>query len=186
MTWNLLLALVPIAMARPVLEHIEPQRFGWWLRFGAFAIMLPNSAYVVSDVVHLFDHVRNGATNLELAAVIVPCYLAYMAVGFGGYVYCVDRIRLAVRERQPQLEFRAVLFTHALCAFGIYLGRVVRINSWDVVAAPGTVAAGLRDTMHKAPFIFIGFMFVAIAVLSTLVELTVDGYRARLARVRAR
>src|SRR3954469_7276311 len=115
---NLLLALVPILIARPLFTRVEPRRAAWWLGFTVFVVALPNTAYVLTDVVHFFDHVRHGATNLDLALVIVPWYLAYMAVGLGGYVYCLEQIRGAVRAWAPQLEFRVVLLTHAVCAFG--------------------------------------------------------------------
>jgi uncharacterized membrane protein len=67
-----------------------------------------------------------------------------------------------------------------LCSFGIYLGRFLRFNSWDVVAKPGKLYDGISSVAnghfaHQGHFAFLAlfatFIFIAYVMLYALTHL---------------
>jgi len=53
---------------------------------------------------------------------------------------------------------------HALCVLAMYLGRVIRLNSWDVVTAPRLVAASVLHVPRPSTVVVLAVMFVVVGV----------------------
>lgn len=145
MGWNLVLALVPLGLARFLYGRRERPR--WLLVAGgvAFVAFLPNAPYVLTDVLHLRHELIALDGNHWLEAAMVGQYLCLFAAGFLAYVFSLVRLErwLATRGWSRRAVFTADLALHGLCAVGIVLGRVFRFNSWDLVTNPG----GLLDVL---------------------------------------
>ena len=59
------------------------------------------------------------------------------AFGLASYALSLQLFRRFLhRNVAPRLVAPTILFVHALCVLAMYLGRVIRLNSWDVVTAP--------------------------------------------------
>src|SRR5215208_4421159 len=114
MAWNLTLALV--------------------LGLVAFLAFLPNAPYVLSDVVHLADDVRVTRSDTVVVAGVLPQYAAFFLAGLLAYVVALgDLTRWLARRGWDWVRVVAVeLAVHAVCAVGVYLGRIPRFNSWDL------------------------------------------------------
>ena len=136
LVWNLFLAWVPYG-GTLALRWLHERRlssvslvpfFLVWLGF------LPNAPYLVTDFVHLRFSV--GAP-LWFDAVMVASF-AWAGVGLGAAsLRGGSRI---VRARGGAWAAVAFVPMVALATgFGIYLGRFVRLNTWDVATRPGTV-----------------------------------------------
>jgi uncharacterized membrane protein len=156
MVWNLVLAAVPVALAVALFRAGRRHGAGWWLGTVLFVLFLPNAPYVLTDVVHLFDDVRSARSDLQLLGAYLPVYAAFFAVGFGSYVACLDAARGHARDhglgrRWPILETAL----HALCAVGIYLGRVVRLNSWTVFTRPQSVLGSIEHVTGPVPLVVV-------------------------------
>ena len=176
MLWNLFLAAVP---ARPRARR-SSRRSGrrgvpWWVGLVAWVLFLPNAPYVLTDVVHMVHDIRNCA---------LPTRQAYLVIATYGVLFAarprVVRVLAAVLPPVPASarsptgsSRRSMLSVHALCVFAMYLGRVVRLNSWDVVTAPSQVAAVVasgpdarsRSSVLAVMFVVVGVaVFVAVAV----------------------
>jgi len=135
LVWNLFLAWVPYGCAlglRAVHRRLPGAAlvpfFAVWLGF------LPNAPYLVTDFVHL--RFRVGAP-LWFDAVMLAAF-AWAGVGLG-----TASLRMCahiVRVRAGSLAALAFTPLVALATgFGIYLGRFLRLNTWDVATKPGTV-----------------------------------------------
>jgi uncharacterized membrane protein len=164
MTWNTLLALVPAALAVLLFRH--PGRRGalWWTGVAVFALFLPNAPYVVTDLVHLRTDVHEASTDLAVYAGVLPLYAAFIAVGFGCYAIALHEVgRALVAGGRAHLQGRLELLVHALCAVGVLLGRVARLNSWDTVTRPDSTIERALDTLtwRASPFVLVA-LFVVI------------------------
>jgi len=172
MTWNLLLALVPAVLGVLLLWRPHRRTPLWWLGIGAFVLFLPNAPYVLTDVVHLPGDITFANSRSVVLFGVLPLYAAFMWLGVSSYVLCLELVVREVHTAHPTVSRRAVeIPIHALCALGIVLGRVARVNSWDTVQDPRWTAAKTFNALSwdGAPFAWFG-TFVCIWVATTLVR----------------
>ena len=144
----------------------------WWLGFFAFIAFLPNAPYVLTDIIHLYEDVRANYSVWVLTLAIVPQYLFFMLIAFEAYtlslVYMGDYMK---RQNWGKFILVAELIVHALCSIGIYLGRFLRFNSWDIVTNPNVlVSRTLDDLIAKSPLLVMGVTFITIAILYYLTK----------------
>lgn len=60
----------------------------------------------------------------------------------------------------------AEVICHLLSAIGIYLGRFLRFNSWDLVTAPDAIATEVvNNVVGKRPLVIIAITFIIVAGL---------------------
>ncbi len=142
MSWNLTLALVPWALAVWLFRGRRPIRGAGMILTLVCLAFLPNAGYVLTDVIHLPRHVRAEQSDAVVLFGVLPLFGVFMAVGFVAYVDTVRRIAAWVREMGwLQRTWPTALLLHAVSTVGIYLGRVHRFNSWDLIDRPADIGA---------------------------------------------
>lgn len=168
MLWNLFLAWIPLLLAYALVRVLRSQAWSEWPGIGlslGWLLFLPNSFYMVSDLIHLEDIPR---TNVLYDALTFTLFvLAGLILGYAS-LYLVQR---EVARRFGELKawaFAAVMLM--LSSFAIYLGRDLRWNSWDVLISPAgllfDVSERLIDPLaHPAAFTTTGLFFVFLAGL---------------------
>ncbi len=135
--WNLTLAWVPYVLARVMVAREEKGASAVvLLALGlAFIGFLPNAPYIVTDLMHL-----HGQTDAPY------WYDALMLASFAwsGLTLGVASVRLTAgvvaRRLSPTASVGYVGIVSLLTAFGIYLGRFLRLNTWDAAVHPFRVA----------------------------------------------
>ena len=129
LVWNLFLAAIPAAAAgllvRARTTTAQLLLAGVWLAF------LPNAPYIVTDLMHL--RLRSAAPAWFDVALLVSCAATGLLLG---YTSLADVQRVVARRFGEAVAWLGAAATLVLCAFGIYLGRFLRWNSWDVVTDP--------------------------------------------------
>ncbi|MRH87464.1 DUF1361 domain-containing protein [Nocardia sp. SYP-A9097] len=195
MIWNSVLAWIPVALALLVFRSTPqvgkrlPISPVWWAGAVLLMLFLPNAPYVVTDLVHLRDDIK-AIGNGPVVSTVLPVYGVFIASGFVAYYLVLAELR-GFLERSGLGAWRTpvMLTIHFLCAIGVFLGRWVRLNSWEPVVEPrGTFERMvLALTWEWAP-ILIAAVFVATAlghfVTRAVVEASVASARrgARLVR----
>ena len=164
MGWNLVLALVPLGLARFLFGHRPRPVWLLWTGGVAFVAFLPNAPYVLTDILHVpYDM---AATNGSpwLAAALLAQYAVLIGVGFLAYVLSLVRLErwLAGRGLSRAAVLGVDLSLHALCAVGILLGRVFRFNSWDVLADPRGLL-GVLTVPQPRTVLVLAVLFVVLA-----------------------
>ena len=164
MAWNTILALMPLFLARVLFRDVVRTGVWWWTGLVAWVLFLPNAPYVLTDSVHLLDDIRDSS-DWHVYTGLLPVYGAFFFVGFMSYVWSLRLAHRFVMARRVGVSWFAIEMTiHALCAIGVYLGRFVRLNSWDVVTDPSTVTATLDDLARRFPLVIMALTFVVLAV----------------------
>jgi len=179
LVWNLFLAWVPFVLAVALLAAYRRGRRGPSLvALGAlWLLFLPNAPYMLTDFVHLGEQHRLFDT-----LTIGSFALTSLALGFGSLLLVQLVVTRAAGAAVGWLVACSSLF---LSSVGIYLGRVWRLNSWDVVERPRLVGSLLRAGLdnplgHHYP---IGFV-LAFCGLLTLVYVGLYGFAAIAATAR--
>jgi uncharacterized membrane protein len=174
--WNLGLAWIPFLLALGAYAYARRAAsmialgLGWLLFF-------PNAPYMVTDFVHLR---RGSPVPFWYDALTIGAFAGVgLALGFASLYLMQCLVR---RELGAVLGWSTVLAASALGSVGIYLGRFVRANSWDVLTRPEWIArlahARLLDPLGNPRLIAVT---VAFTLLLTVGYATV--YRALVPRI---
>lgn len=170
LAWNLFLAFIPYWISNYLLkqEHIKLYYLPLvllWLLF------LPNSPYILTDLFHLKQR-----PEIPLwYDLILVC--SFALIGFTlFYKSIIDMIKLAKEQVDySYLKYILPLFFW-LIAFGLYLGRYLRFNSWDIVNHPFRLAHKSFDSLfHKDTIAFT----VIFAVFMWFVYLTLVNFNSK-------
>jgi uncharacterized membrane protein len=134
LVWNLILAWVPLVLALVVYDGYRRNGSLLWLTpfLALWLIFLPNAPYIVTDFVHLDASSRAPLwfDGVELSAFA----WTGMLLGFVS-LYLVHAV---LRHRFGALAgWVVVLSVLGLASVGVYLGRVKRWNSWELITQPG-------------------------------------------------
>ena len=140
LVWNLFLAVIPFAITTSLISKTKPNKIRLILSFGVWLLFLPNAPYIVTDLLHL----NNSPQRLLWLDVLV-----IVSFAFNGLVLFMlslsDMEKLLKLYVKPQFMFSIMLSIFGLTAFGIYLGRFLRYNSWELLNNP---IALFSDIMH--------------------------------------
>lgn len=140
--WNLFLAWLPFVFA--IWAHRNYLRGGkiisimipafFWLLF------FPNAPYIITDLIHFRS--RTG---------IPAWYDAMMVFGYAFTGFLIGLASLYLIHRMLRHIFNSwkswlvILVLMVMSGYGIYLGRVLRWNSWDLFLAPAPL---INDVQH--------------------------------------
>ncbi|HEX6738282.1 MAG TPA: DUF1361 domain-containing protein [Vicinamibacteria bacterium] len=146
LVYNLALAWIPLGFAAAVDALDEwrtrPGAALTALCAGAWLVFFPNAPYLMTDLMHL--RVRdNRLFWLDLTALQAFAWTG-LALGFLSLAL-VQRVVARRVGRAWSWCFAAAMI--GASAFGIYLGRFRRWNSWDVVTNPIALSSDVVSTL---------------------------------------
>jgi uncharacterized membrane protein len=134
LTWNLFLAFIPYLLIKKFKhEQSKPIQL---IIIGATILFLPNAPYILTDLFHLRERI---AAPMWFDLILI---LSFAFLGMVFFVLCVNQLLLIFNRMfgdgliSTILKFLIMLSS----AYGIYLGRYLRFNSWDLVSDPINLA----------------------------------------------
>ncbi len=131
--WNLFLAAIPAVAAWLFAKAAEGRAFaaiqGFW--FAIWLAFLPNAPYVTTDLVHL-GHSAVVPLWYDLV-LLVSCACTGLLLG---YTSLADVQAAIAQKFSTSLGWSVAITALLLSGFGIYLGRFMRLNSWDAISRP--------------------------------------------------
>ncbi len=170
LAWNLFLAWVPLGIALLVYQRMGQGRLrgyhglaGWasWLLF------FPNAPYIITDLLHLR---KPSAIPVWYDSLMVFSYaLVGLLTGLLS-LYLIHRVM--DRLVGTLAAWGVVAGSLLLAGFGIYLGRVERWNSWDILTNPaGLLSNALGQLTHPPALQLTGvFGLMLMAIYLTFVS----------------
>jgi len=171
MVWNLFLAYVPYVLSVWLSQTPSwiKNRFLFAVIFLAWLLFIPNAFYILTDLYHLGWHFG------------VPLWYDLVLIGscaWNGLLLGV----LSVRQMEKIVQtyfFRKneLLFIYPIMflnAFGVYIGRYLRFNSWNVITNPfGLISDILGIILHPIHNLLGWGMIICYSVFMTLIYLTI-------------
>lgn len=132
LVWNLFLGYIPYTLSEWLHENFKVVKR--WKKIGGLLLWLlfvPNAFYIVTDIFHL-DQFDNAPKWFDL---LILFSFAWNGLLLG--VLSVRRIEhLLERSVGGKFTLLFILAVMWLNAFGIYIGRYLRYNSWDIITQP--------------------------------------------------
>ena len=135
LVWNLFLAWIPFVLAylahafswkKELLYFVLPITAILWL------IFFPNAPYILTDLQHLVQQTSDAPLWYD---VIVMVWFSWTGLLLGLVsMYLMHDIVQRTFGRWFGWAF--VFIVSGLSSFGVYLGRFVRFNSWDLLGDP--------------------------------------------------
>ena len=154
LAWNLFLAWIPFALSQKLI--ITTNRWKIFFLIALWLLFLPNAPYIITDFLHLkqrppipywfdilllFSAALNGLLLGLLSLLAVEKFLA--------------------NRYGNRISGLIILCSFFLCSFGIYIGRYLRWNSWDIIMNPGEIAADILERVFY-PFDHVGTWSVTV------------------------
>ena len=170
MLWNLVLAWVPFVVALEIYDRHRRGAAAGRLALPAvvWLLFLPNAPYLMTDFKYLAE--LGGAPVWYDAMLLMTFAWLGLLLGFGS-LYLMHAV--AARVAGVAAGWVAVAGVLGLTAFGVYLGRFQRWNSWDVVRDPTGLAAqvwrGATDPLAYPHTLAVTFALGAFLTLGYLV-----------------
>ncbi|MEY3298615.1 MAG: hypothetical protein RLZZ597_1875 [Cyanobacteriota bacterium] len=184
LSWLGLVLAVALGLWRWGLNpHHTRQPWLWWLGVVVFMAFLPNAPYVLTDIIHLIRGTRlGGIPTWVIALVFVPIHVTAIVLGFEAYVIAILNLAYYLKQQGAKAWILPMELTiHALSAIGIYLGRFIRFNSWDLVTDPLDVLADTLNVLtSKRPLAVVIVTFMVLTVLYWLMKQITLGLKLRI------
>jgi uncharacterized membrane protein len=178
LVWNLFLAWLPLVFALLANDEYRNAPKRTWRFYGltiAWLLFLPNAPYIFTDLIHLMSRFY-GHFWVDLVP-ILSCALTGLVLSFLS-LYLMQSI--VARMFGWLASWLFVACAAGLSGFGIYLGRFLRFNSWDVLFKPVELYHGIghwaadplaNGTSFAFPILFATFLFIAYVMLYGLTHL---------------
>jgi uncharacterized membrane protein len=142
--WNLFLAVIPFGLSSLLVwlgRRNQLPVFVFYPLAALWLLFFPNAPYVLTDLIHL-------------RPLIVPLwYDLLLLLSFAWTSLMFGFVSLSDMQQLVKQRFNAItgwLFAFAallLGSFGIYLGRFLRWNSWDVLTEPRQLAWDIAERL---------------------------------------
>ena len=156
LVWNLFLAWIPfiiayftytITLRRQWIYIVVPIAAFFWL------IFFPNAPYILTDFQHLAGPWRDLPTWYDVMMLIWFAFTGLL-LGMVSLFLMQEIIR---REFGRWAGWCFVLLVAGLSSAGIYMGRFLRWNSWDIILNPSGIALYTFQSAQDPSLQSVGF-----------------------------
>ena len=163
--WNLFLSWIPLLVAFRLVKVLRSKLWSSWEALAysfIWLIFLPNSFYMISDLIHISE-VPSSYTVLFA--------VAFMTIIVGALMNGFLSVFLIQVEFNKRVSIRSseilIIILFLLSSYGIYVGRVLRWNSWDVFLNPTGILYNLSNQIinlksigYTSMITFVFFVFL--------------------------
>ncbi|MCO0831643.1 DUF1361 domain-containing protein [Fructobacillus sp. W13] len=156
--WNVFLALLPLDFALLALaSRLKITQFSFsilWLLF------FPNTMYMITDFIHL--QYISTALDVRYQYFNYSVLAAGIFIGvFLGILSLELMMHRFLKRKGPWPSLITLGIVSWLSSFGIYLGRFLRLNSWDVFTNFDMVVYYMKTSISRHMFAFVGLFALA-------------------------
>lgn len=131
LNWNLFLAWIPLLLSSCILAFNIKSKISLIFISIVWILFFPNSPYILTDLFHL--RARNSIPIWYDLIVILSFAWTGLICGF----ISLNDIEKRLSEYGKRNSISGVIvFFLFMSSFGVYLGRFLRWNSWDVLNNP--------------------------------------------------
>ena len=137
--WNLILAWIPLWLAMQLKDETKPWRL--FLYLSAWLVFFPNAPYIITDFLHLKPRINFPFWYDAL--------LLYSFAFTGLLLGIISALIVFKKVKTLFTPFKAkasMLMAMMVSGYGIYVGRFLRFNTWDLLTNPFQITS---DTVSR-------------------------------------
>ena len=171
--WNLFLAFIPYWVTWLITRNgaiIIKSRIKLFIALAAWLVFVPNSFYIITDLFH-FTHIRSAPKWFDLLLIFS---FAWNGILCG--IISLRRVEIIMMTlfRIKNISLFLVFVVMWLSAFGIYIGRYLRFNSWDIVTDPFSLAGEILNMIiHPFQHLYPWGMTLCYSIFMTFLYFTI-------------
>lgn len=137
LAWNLFLAFIPFAVTTFMFRRKEfkTNSVKFLFLFSVWLLFIPNAFYIITDLFHLDE----GTLAPQWFDLILIFSFAWNGL-LAGIISMIQMERLIESYLSDRVKWLFLYFIMFLNALGIYIGRYLRYNSWDIITNPFQLA----------------------------------------------
>jgi len=131
--WNLFLAGIPYAISQLVRRSVFLKKPSLLLLSVLFiwTLFLPNAPYIITDLIHL-NHIHSNLIWFDALLIFL-----FAANGLLLAILSMVDVYIILKEKWNNTAASlSMILISFLTGFGIYLGRYLRWNSWELFTQP--------------------------------------------------
>lgn len=140
LNWNLFLAFIPWLISSLMLIYNLNKKLPLVLLIVSWILFFPNSPYILTDLFHLR---LNGSAPIWFDLVLILSF-AWTGLMYG-FISLMDIEKQLSTYLTPNWVNSIIISFLFLASLGIYLGRYLRWNSWDIISNPFGLAGDIID-----------------------------------------
>ncbi len=133
LNWNLFLAFLPWLLTSLAMLRRVKSRIAILVIMAVWLLFFPNCLYILTDLIHLRE-IENAPLWLDLIIVLSFAWTG-LCYGFMSLMDIEYFLKERFRASAKTVAFLSICMIY-LAAFGIYIGRFWRWNSWDLLGNP--------------------------------------------------
>ncbi|XMO87168.1 DUF1361 domain-containing protein [Algibacter sp. AS12] len=131
LVWNLFLAVIPFAITTYLVSLPKLNKYVFILWFCIWLLFLPNAPYIITDLLHL----KVSTTHLLWLDILV--IMAFALTGILLFYLSINDMKTMLLNLTNKKTAKYISSTTIfLSGFGVYLGRFLRYNSWEIISNP--------------------------------------------------
>lgn len=194
-SWNIFLAVIPVLLAQAVYRIATLKDRNLSAKLGIFIlgflwlIFLPNTCYLITEWRHFLHTVdssnmymrfQQNPSLLPNLMLYTGFYTCFSAAGMLTFALAIRPIAKIIKSTGAKLWVLGIpLFL--LTSLGVYLGLILRYNSWDLITQPQQVLNSITVVLSRPRLAativgFSAFLWLAYIAL----DIWIDGLLVRV------
>lgn len=159
MIWNTILAVLPVGFA--YLYFKTDHGFYKIVLAVLWLLFFPNALYIVSDMEHIIWQWPLASFGERLLLLVQ--YLHLEVIGLLAYLcgmYAFEKeLRHRLKKRHRKFVSTSIIALNFIIGFAIVMGKVERVNSWDVFSATDAVIRAAVNVLQSDELTLVSICF---------------------------
>lgn len=160
--WNIFLAFIPFIISFILLSLLKEgklNRIIFIIGFILWLLFIPNAPYIITDFIHLGE-IRSIPVIYDIFLIFSSASVG-LVLGFNSFFHIEQIITTKYSPKTTSLIMGIIIL---VISFGIYLGRFLRFNSWDVFINHTSLIKNVwkifsQSTTHIEVYLYIVLFF---------------------------
>lgn len=155
LVWNLFLAFVPFAFTLYLSSKPKLGTFKLLTISSIWLLFLPNAPYIITDLIHL----RLSETPIVWLDILTV--ISFAICGMMCYMYSIKDMKFILKNHFSEMWVDLLFYLLPfVVAFGVYLGRFLRYNSWEIIHNPLSIVFDITELILNPTEQFHAWLFI--------------------------